>query len=203
MIFYQKKQAGFSLVETLVAISILLIVIVGPMTISMQSAKSASFASEQVQAFFLAQEGLELAQKARDELLLGSTFFGVSGGEDDPWEKFSTNSGVYDYCLSVDGCGLAWDKDDSTSLADPVVDCTTDCLLYLKDPTTENDRSRFSHDTASAEKTPFTRRIYFERTGAAGDAVHVRSEVTWRTGSLVAEQKVEVDTYLYNIYDTN
>ena len=75
MIFYQQKQSGFSLVETLVAISILLIVIVGPMTISMQSAKSSSFASEQVQAFFLAQEGLELAEKARDDLLLRSELF--------------------------------------------------------------------------------------------------------------------------------
>ena len=59
MIYLQDKQKGFSLVETLVAISILLIVIVGPMTISMSTAKSSSFASEQVQAFFLAQEGLE------------------------------------------------------------------------------------------------------------------------------------------------
>ena len=40
MMFYQNKQSGFSLVETLVAISVLLIVVVGPMTISMRTAKS-------------------------------------------------------------------------------------------------------------------------------------------------------------------
>jgi prepilin-type N-terminal cleavage/methylation domain-containing protein len=53
------QQSGFSLVETLVAISLLLIMIVGPMAISAKTAKSTSFASEQVQAFFLAQEGLD------------------------------------------------------------------------------------------------------------------------------------------------
>jgi len=70
MIFNLNKQAGFSLVETLVSISILLLVIVGPMTITSRTAKSATFASEQVQAFFLAQEGVELAQKARSDLVL-------------------------------------------------------------------------------------------------------------------------------------
>ena len=198
MIFYQQKQSGFSLVETLVAISILLIVIVGPMTISMQSAKSSSFASEQVQAFFLAQEGLELAEKARDDLSLAGAPFGSS--EASPWGKFSTNSGPYGDCLDKNkGCGLSWDSSNAANLA-PVVDCTdpTDCRLYLKN-SIQVDRSRFSYDKSNATQTPFTRRIYFT---ADGDVVHVRSLVTWRTGSLVAEQKVEVDTYLYNIYGT-
>lgn len=69
MIHYS-KQSGFSLVETLVAITILLVVIIGPMTISSSAAKSTSFASEQVTAFFLAQEGAELIEKARNDLLL-------------------------------------------------------------------------------------------------------------------------------------
>lgn len=197
MIFYQQQQTGFSLVETLVAISILLIVIVGPMTISMQSAKSASFASEQVQAFFLAQEGLELAEKARDDLSLSSTLFG--GSEATPWAKFAKPSGDYSACLSMTtGCGLSWNRINAANL-DNVIDCTTpsNCLLYRSDAEV---RSRFSHNSTGAVETPFTRRIYFDN--SINGAVHVKSVVTWRTGSLVAEQKVEVDTYLYNIYDT-
>jgi len=201
MIFYQQKQSGFSLVETLVAISILLIVIVGPMTISMQSAKSASFASEQVQAFFLAQEGLELAQKARDDLTLSGALFG--GIENFPWRRFisvTAPNGSYLFCHLTTGCGLNWDAPSSGILA-PVVDCVDPaaCKLHLKD-SNRDLRSRFSHDASSAEPTPFTRRIYFNN--LTPGTVHVRSVVTWRTGSIVAEQKVEVDTYLYNIYGT-
>jgi len=201
MIFYQQKQSGFSLVETLVAISILLIVIVGPMTISMQSAKSASFASEQVQAFFLAQEGLELAQKARDDLSLAGTLFG--GPETEPWDKFyeSTSPGIYLTCHITTGCGLSWSASPSSDLA-TVVNCADNpdsCKLHLKD-SDQNERSRFSHNDDSTTPTPFTRKVYFDNSTIG--TVHVRSVVTWRTGSLVAEQKVEVDTYLYNIYGT-
>ena len=70
MIKNNSKQSGFSLIETLVSISILLIVIVGPMSISNNSAKGSSFSNEQVTAFFLAQEGAELAQKGRDDLVI-------------------------------------------------------------------------------------------------------------------------------------
>lgn len=49
--------------ETLVAITILLIVVVGPMKIIISASNSTSFSGEQVVAFFLAQEGAEIAQK--------------------------------------------------------------------------------------------------------------------------------------------
>lgn len=190
MMLYQNKQSGFSLVETLVAISVLLIVVVGPMTISMQTAKSTSFASEQVQAFFLAQEGLEMAQKGRDDLLL--QFF--AGSITDPWARFTNPSGVYQHCFSGAGCGLEWGATDG-ALATPVSCSTvTNCLLRRDDV----GRSWFTHNSASSNQTLFTRRIYFVEDG---EGVSVRSVVTWRTGSLVSEQSVVTDTYLYNIYD--
>jgi len=191
MIYLNKKlQEGFSLVETLVAISILLIVIVGPMTISSKAAKSSTFATEQVQAFFLAQEGLELAQKMRDDFLL--TNFGSSGFSttwEDDFINFNNN------CFTT-GCGLAWDNSSVTSLVTPVLCINTNCRLYLS-PTPAH-RSRYTHVTASNTITPFARVITFTADNPGG--VKVVSKVTWRTGSLIADQKVEVDTYLYDIY---
>lgn len=189
MMFYQNKQGGFSLVETLVAISVLLIVVVGPMTISMRTAKSTSFASEQVQAFFLAQEGLELAQKGRDDLLLQN----YEGTINNAWTRFTDSAGVYQNCYSGAGCGLEWGS-TAGSLAAPV-SCSSAANCVLHRDTT--GRAWFSHSSAGSPATPFTRRITFE---VDGDGVAVRSVVTWRTGSLVAEQSVVADTYLYNIY---
>ncbi len=194
------KQKGFSLVETLVAISILLIVITGPMVISIRSAKSASFATEQVQAFFLAQEGLELAQKGRDELLLRS-FLPTTNANyvNNPWTRFTdtTNSGVFRHCYAGTGCGLAWGSTVG-QLATPVA-CSTlsNCLLHLG----TSGRARLSHVATGATPTIFTRRIFLTPLGS-GEGVLARSVVTWRTGSVVAEQSVSTDTYLYNIYDT-
>lgn len=189
------KKSGFTLVETLVAISVLLLVITGPMVISMRTAKSTSFSSEQVQAFFLAQEGLELAQKVRDELVLRS-FLPPSDSDylSNPWSTFINPSGTYQNCFASTGCGLAW-AGTVGQVINPV-SCSTpsNCLLYRS----ASGRSKFSH-TVSGNPTLFTRTIYFDQEGS--DGVRVRSEVTWRTGSLLATQRVTTDTYLYNIYD--
>jgi prepilin-type N-terminal cleavage/methylation domain-containing protein len=192
------NQKGFSLVETLVAISILLIVVTGPMAISIRSAKSASFATEQVQAFFLAQEGLEMVQKGRDDLLLRN-FLPTSNGNyiNNPWYRFtdSTNSGTYRHCYASTGCGLAWGG--TVGQLATVVSCSSvsNCLLYRG----TTGRAQLTHTAAGATPTIFTRRIYLT---ASGEMVQARSLVTWRTGSVVAEQSVSTDTYFYNIYDT-
>jgi type II secretory pathway pseudopilin PulG len=189
MIYYSKKQAGFSLVETLVAVSILMIVIVGPMSISMRTAKSSSFATEQVTAFFLAQEGLELAQKGRDDLLL--QFRSIPPIITNPWARFIQNpTGQFSDCFNpASGCGLEW----ATPTTINVIACSSNpCLLY----TGGTGRSNFTHSN-TGKSTPFTRRIYFRNSDA--NSIEVRSVVTWRTGSIVADQRVEVSTYLYNI----
>lgn len=179
--------------ETLVAVSILMIVIVGPMSISMRSAKSSSFASEQIEAFFLAQEGLELAQKGRDDLFL--QYFRTIAPNLNAWSDFTNTSGVYRDCYRASGCGLAWSPTVPGALTTPV-DCTTvsNCLLNR----TTTGRSKFTHVAAGNTPTPFTRRVYFV---ASGDEVKITSTITWRTGSIVADQQVEVSTYLYNVYD--
>ena len=196
--YSRQLQSGFSLVEMLVAVSVLLIIIVGPMTMTSRVAKSSSFATEQVQAFFLAQEGLELAEKLRDDLLL--RHFNSSYAT--PWTTFN-NTGASkpnNLCYIIDsgdkGCGIDW-----SNIGGPFRDCNTasNCKLNYKASAT---RSKYTYDTTGTiETTPFSRFIVFENSGS--NAVKVTSIVTWRTGSLTAEQRVETSTYLDNIYDKN
>jgi prepilin-type N-terminal cleavage/methylation domain-containing protein len=192
--------AGFSLVEMLVAVSVLLIVIVGPMTVTSRAAKSSSFATEQAVAFFLAQEGLEITQKVRDDLLL--QYF--AGTIANPWATFTNTGGggTYRDCYAVinaNGCGLDWSR-INVRLLSSVVSCATlsDCLLKYR---AASDRSKYTYSTnGTVVDTPFTRRIVLTIVG--GNSVEVKSIVTWRTGSIAAEQRVETSTYLYNIYAT-
>ena len=196
----RSKQSGFSLVETLVAITILLIVIVGPMTISMQTAKSSSFASEQVTAFFLAQEGIELVEKARNDLQI-RYFLPTTDSNylPQPWTtNFSNTSGTYALCYAANGCGLSITDDDIGSLAAPQ-NCSTltNCLLKF-DPNT-NTRAHYKHTSTSVLiATPYTRVISLQLINA--NEVRVVSRVSWRTGSLVSEQDVTVETRLFNVY---
>jgi prepilin-type N-terminal cleavage/methylation domain-containing protein len=204
MIKYKSSQSGFSLVETLVAITILLLVIIGPMTISSSTAKSTSFASEQVQAFFLAQEGIEIVIKERDSALLKQFLPNINPSYNpNAWDDFVGNVGTspLDDCFkasNTDGCGLDL-NDDGTLYSN--IDCGAGnaCALKYYD---SSGRAKYTHDSAVGVGTKFTRKIYMDHVGGSpSDEVQVRSVVEWRTGSLKDSQQVEVETYLFNVYD--
>lgn len=196
------KVTGFSLVETLVAISILLIVIVGPMTIIAGAAQSTNFSSEQVTASFLAQEGLELAQKERDDLVLSAFNAGATEGSNTAWTALVDPSGTYEYCIDTDGdgaevCSLEIETDASGTVT--VDDCSgtnrLNCQLYLD--ASAGVRSVYTHNSAGTQ-TPYNRTVRFEPVGT--QEVKITSRVTWRTGEQRQEQSVEVVTYVSNVY---
>ncbi len=205
MIFKYSKQTGFSLVEVLVAISLLLLVIVGPMQILARSINSTNFATEQVNAWFLAQEGLELAQKSRDDLVLADFKDKILAQslEPDPMTKFLVD---YAACFNVAvGCGLT--VGNGINSPTNIVSCATadSCKLYLT-TSANSDRSSYQHSSAGNSVTPYTRVITMESSLAPSTKVReikVTSTVTWRTGSLISSQKVEAITYLFNVYDTD
>ena len=67
-ISHQKTSRGFTLIETLVAVSLLAVVIVAPMSLTTQSLSSAYYARDQMTAFHLAQEAIESVRSVRDEI---------------------------------------------------------------------------------------------------------------------------------------
>lgn len=201
MTFKYSQQSGFSLVEVLVSITILLLVIVGPLQIIARSINSTNFATEQVNAWFLAQEGIELAQKGRDDLVLEDFEDKIGGGGGtSPMTDFLND---YAACFTADGCGL--NIGDGTTLTAPVTcGVISNCRLYLT-TSGNNDRSSYQHAVSGNTITPYTRVITMERFPASGTVreIKVTSRVTWRTGSLIASQRVEAVSYLFNVYDTN
>lgn len=69
-----KHNDGFTLVETLIAITILISAVIGPMTVVQKSLSSANFAKSQIISFHLAGEAIEYIRNKRD----GNTLNGVS-----------------------------------------------------------------------------------------------------------------------------
>ena len=195
-----KQQSGFSLVETLVAITILLIVVVGPMTILSTTSNSSSFASEQVTAFFLAQEGVELAQLARDNLVL-RRFIDTTDSQylANPWDQFTDLSGSNPYfangCYNSSGCGLYFNPSDYDQIL--ITDCSTgdECQIYAEESGVS--RSRFTHEPAGNTETIYTREVFFEDLGAE---VRVRSTVEWFPSNARDPQRVTVETFLIDVY---
>ena len=65
-----KKNSGFTLIETLVAISLLSVSIVAPMALASQSLAAAYYARDQITAYHLAQEAIEAMRSIRDRQIL-------------------------------------------------------------------------------------------------------------------------------------
>ena len=62
-----KKEQGFTLLETLVAISILVLAITATFSVAQNGLSSSMEARDQVIAFYLAQEAVEMVRNKRDE----------------------------------------------------------------------------------------------------------------------------------------
>lgn len=60
------NKTGFTLIETFVAITILVLAILGPLAMFARVIMNANYAKNQVIAFYLAQEGLELVNNIKD-----------------------------------------------------------------------------------------------------------------------------------------
>ncbi len=60
------KQRGFTLVESLVAITIVLIAVVGPLTVISKTLSFSRFARSEITAFYLAQDAIEFVRNKRD-----------------------------------------------------------------------------------------------------------------------------------------
>lgn len=88
---FYKKNLGFTLIETMVAISILSMSILGTFTAVQSALQNSTFAKDQVTAFYLVQEVMEFMRNTRDSNNLYSIanpstphdwLYGISGPGD-------------------------------------------------------------------------------------------------------------------------
>ena len=178
----QQTQQGFTLVETLVAISILLVAIVGPMTIAARGLQTAFYAREQITAFMLAQEGVELVRMIRDQNALRTP-------------PANWLSGIPGVCRnSNNGCGMHLRNDT-------VRNCNSqDCRLLYDDRALGGRRGFYNY--AAGTESPFTRQIWVRPvSGGNTREAEVTVTVSWRSGLFVGEKEVTLQSRIFNQYD--
>lgn len=197
----QTRIDGYSLVEALVAISILLIAIVSPMTIAVQGIKTSNYALEQNTAFFLAQEGIEalFALRSDHELL---TFY--DSGYSGDWISNELNgSGPCALNSTGETCsfGVSFAADGTVVFNHGSNQCSSGneerCRLYYDEADVP---STYSHSAAGAgaSASQFIRIITV--TYEQPYVVSVVSEVVWN--SVVfggAAQTVTLETSLFDL----
>lgn len=190
--------AGFTLVETLVAISILLVVIIGPMTIAQKGIQNAYFARDQLTAVFLAQEAIEAVREIRDDTALGvyddlvdpappapspgDTWTWYDNFVDDPQSRGS------DDCTNGVGCKF----DPDSRLFGECGDDGNGCQLRV------TSDGKYTYDLLEPLSV-YTRKVYIESVGL--NAVKVRVKVEWSASTFGGiTRDVELETWLYDRY---
>jgi len=190
---YTKTQAGYSIIEVMVAITVLLLAIVGPLTIAAKGLQSSYYARDQVTAYMLAQEGIEGVTAYRNEQLLAAF---NAGNLSNTW-NWASETGTFADCYETEGCNFDFTSTDITAslvACDPVSNC-------LLDYNSSSIPARYHVNNGTAtDDSPFTRRVYLTTVNA--EEIIVRSEVTWLPGIFSTQQTVTLTTSLFNIYGT-
>ncbi len=172
MYILNKNKQGLTLIETLIAISILLMSAVMPMTIYSNSIVNARYASEQITATYLAQEAVELVKYMVDTRFnQGSSWFGNSSSPELP---NCDGSGFGNVCTTEVSSGSICRG----------VSCSS--MLYF------DINNLYTHDNTGTP-TKFSRTVEFDGNPNTEGAL-VSSTVTWKSGG--KDRNVTVEEYV-------
>lgn len=167
-----KKNKGFTLLEALVAVSILMVAVSAPITIAQKGLSSAIYSKDQMIASYLAQDAIEYMKNRRDYITMNNPDFDWA----DLWDQ--ENLGL---CLDEGGCSI--------NTVEDVVDSFSSKQFLVKDD------SGFYVTSASSSK--FSRKINITRPAVDegdDDEALITVKVSWGGDS----NYVEVKTLIYN-----
>ena len=161
--FNMKNSRAFTLVETLVAIAILMISVSGPLAVANKALTASLYAKDQSTAAFLAQEEMEIIKNIKDN----------NAGTNNPWLGQGLSN-----CLGGAKCDFVV---SSGSLVSTYIcpNLTTGCQLYT-------DGNGFYTDSSSGSRTVFSR--YFVLSGnsctVGGSECQAQVVVSWNEGTV-------------------
>ncbi|MEK7213807.1 MAG: prepilin-type N-terminal cleavage/methylation domain-containing protein [Patescibacteria group bacterium] len=173
-----ENNKGFTIVETLVAITILMIAIAGPLTVAFRGLTAAVYAHDQVTASYLAQDAMEYIKNVRDNNLKTPGRSWLDGIN--TTSLVCTN--LSDNC-TVNTLNNPYDTGGGT--------CGPDCYLYLK-----SDGSGYTPESGGNKQTQFTRKYYITSTSNP-DEVTATVIVEWKNGTV--SNAVTLSSQLFNI----
>lgn len=166
---------GFTLVETLVAISIFTMSVITLIVILSQGITNINYAKQKVIAEYLAQEGIEYIKNIRDTNVISATTTSVG------WTAFKAQMST---CFSIDGCyfddnDLLEGGSSATVKNIGINACPPGACPKLLYDLGNNSNGKYNYNYGLS--SPFSRTITMIPNG--NDEVEVKSVVSWTQGS--------------------
>ncbi len=158
---FQNKQ-GFTLIESMVAITIITLATVGPMFTASRSIIAARIASDKLTASYLAQEGIEYVRAVRDDKFLDAfTIGGTSSGGDTSgaWNVFTSSILICRTTTQGNAPFCTYDPDPTIVASNRLVQCPVlGGCAPLRLPALLSDTQIYTQNS-SGTQTKFTRTI--------------------------------------------
>lgn len=155
-----QHTGGFTLIETLVAVSLLTVAIMAPMTLTQQSLSGAYYARDQITAYNLAQEGIESVRAIRDGQILSISYLADASGVD----LFGAIPVNQDFIID----GLDTNPETATET------CAGTCPSLQLSP----DGALYGYGPGWTE-TKFTRTLRASYVGGSTDEIQLSVTVSW------------------------
>ena len=187
-----KRQKGFSIIESLLAITVVLVGVGGAVTIATTSIRAGSASNDELIASHLAEEGIEIVRQTRDDYWLRGMDYGDM--EADGWLPREGNTLYFRVFINNNGVSVIQPSKEINP--DPFAD------FFLLMQFTEGDMNGLYTHESGDTKTPFYRGIVIKRAGPldpvylAGSMV-VTSRVYWKTGE-ASEDSVVLQEAIYD-----
>lgn len=171
------SMRGFTLVETLVAITVVVTAMVGPLYAVQQSLNASRTAREQLIASSLAQEGVEYVRGIRD-----SNYLYV----------LQNTGSTRSWLFGVDGTGGSVNCITAPCVVDPIQDTKSRTILPLSlDPS-----GLYYQPVSSVTPTPYTRTVQLAAVSGNTTEMLLTVTVTWTSKG--QQRNVTIREYLHN-----
>jgi prepilin-type N-terminal cleavage/methylation domain-containing protein len=166
----RRTHKGFTLIETMVAITILVVAVAAPLTLAAQSLFAALYAKDQTTAFYLAQEAVETIRNKRDGNMLQ-----FLNGQNTGW-------------LDTIPVGTSFWVDVPN---DTLTTCGSTCL----DSKLLHNGTFYNYQTG--DTTRFGRSVLVTQNPNLTDEATIAVTVEWQTGSF-KERRFTLQERIYN-----
>lgn len=189
------KHKGFTLIETIVSVTILAVAIVGPLTLSAKSIQASRGARLELEATYLAVEGVEIIHSIRNNFSAvdsNADRSGWLGTGNPPYIRDECSTGCAVDVVEHGGAAPVWDTRNNRALDN--CDTPDKCQIIFNIPTGVY-RQRGSAGIPNGGNwvaTPFSRTVTVTTVNARQE--HVTSVVTYQsngaTRTIVAEDDI-------------
>lgn len=182
----QKNNTGFTLIETLVAVSIFTVSVIALITVLANSISDTNYAKRKLDATYLAQEGIEYARNMRDTYLLYPPAATVG------WDDFKVKLSPCDTATSG-SCYFDEQALNFTDQSQPIIDVSVNACPLSVCPNLLYNSVTGKYNYSTGVDSGFQRKLYI--TNINNNEIQIVSTVSFLENNNTYEVKLSENLF--------